>query len=272
MGEYAMIDTHAHYDHPLFRGNGFDILAGLFEDNVIDGVVIPAITYESNFQRDKVCTKYRDKIYFAAGLHPKAATNEQWWDRTKQRKFLSVVDEKKTVAIKTGLDFSKKRLAESQKEHQAKFFEMLVGIANDMNLPLVFHIRDAAEEAIDLLKRNPLKVEAVCHFYTYDPQIAKKMLDVGITRFGIGGMITRDGMEPLRNCVKELPLSSILIETDAPFVSPKNYEGEVNTSRTLIGTAKILAELTESSLENIVHHVQRNAKGFYKLKSRSMDF
>ena len=109
------------------------------------------------------------------------------------------------------------------------------------------------------------------HCYTYDYMTAEKMMSVGITRFGIGGMITRDGMDYLRDCVQKLPLSSILIETDSPFVKPKGYQGRLNTSETLMNTVEIISELKGISVSNVIEAVQKNAYDFYRIPLKSKD-
>ena len=78
-------------------------------------------------------------------------------------------------------------------------------------------------------------------------------------------MLTRDGLDELRACVKELPMSSILIETDAPFVRPKGYEGQVNTSETMPETVKLIAELKAISASTVIDAVQKNAGDFFRI-------
>jgi len=214
----CLFDTHAHYDHSLYAGQGPQIVRRLFENYVVDGIVIPAITYNSNFNRSMFPDELFPYVFFAAGLHPKCATNEEWWPDSKKEEFEVILSDTRTVAIKTGLDFSNKKLSNGQKEHQIKFFRYLIRRANDKGLPLVLHVRDAAGEAIRVLTEEGLKIEAGAHCYTHNKEVAESILEVGITRFGIGGMLTREGMDPLKECVRDLPISKFLIETDAPFV------------------------------------------------------
>ena len=264
--KYCLFDTHAHYDHPLFEGNGPEIARHLFEEGTVDGIVIPAITYESNFNRDKFPEERFPRVFFAAGLHPKCAVNEAWWSEEKRADFECILSNHRTVAVKTGLDFCKKKLTESQKEHQKRFFRLMIGYANEARLPLVLHIRDSAEEVIEVLKEEKLSVKAVAHCYTYDKTVADKMIEVGITHFGIGGMITRDDMEPLCKCVEELPIESILLETDAPFVKPVGYEGNLNTSGTLEMVVEKIATIKNLPIQETVTALQCNAYAFFGVK------
>ena len=262
----SLFDTHAHYDHPMFENRGPDLVKKMFDRGVVDGVVIPAITYESNYNRKMFPENIFPYVYFAAGIHPKCATNEAWWDDEKCQEFNMLVSDPRTVAIKTGLDFCKKKLTEAQKSHQIKFLEYMISVANNNRLPLVLHIREAKMEIIDVLRGNKLKVEAVAHCYTYDSETADLLMEVGITRFGIGGMLTRENMGHLRKFVKMIPMQSILLETDAPFVKPLNYEGNINASDSLIENARLISELKNISLDIIIKELQRNAYDFYGIK------
>lgn len=238
---FELFDTHAHYDHPWFE-DGAAVVRQLYQDGVINGVVIPAIRYESNYHREMFPAEEFPYVYFAPGLHPKHATNEVWWDATKRAEFEALLQDPRTVALKTGLDFAKEKLTDAQKEHQTRFFKYFIRLANERKLPLVLHVRDAAWEAIEMLRGNPIQVEAVVHCFCYDLAVAREMMQVGVTRFGIGGKLTKEDMGDLRLCVKELPMSAILLETDAPFVKPEGYEEKLNTSVTMMGTARLIAE------------------------------
>jgi len=266
VNDHGLFDTHAHYDHAMFEGRGAEIVGKLFAENVINGVIIPAITFESNFDRELFPEERFPEIYFAAGLHPKCATNEARWDAKKRERFEAIVDDPRTVAIKTGLDFSKKKLTEGQKAHQIMFFREMIGLANEKQLPLVLHVRDAAPEAVQVLRETPMTVRAVAHCFTYDIGVAREMMSVGVTCFGIGGMLTREPMGALRDCVRELPLSAILLETDCPFVKPEGFGGNVNTSETLLGTAGLIAELKGTAVEEVIRAVQENARAFYGIR------
>lgn len=260
----SLFDTHAHYDYPLF-GDGPEVVRKLHQNGVLNGVVIPAIAYESNFSRERFPAAEFPYVYFAAGLHPKYATNEAWWDVEKRAEFEQLLEDPRTVAVKTGMDLAKVKLTEEQQAHQASFFKYLIGRANKKNLPLVLHVREAAAEALEILREHPLQVEAVVHCFSYDLEVARKMMDAGVTRFGIGGKLTLKDMAYLREAVKELPLSAILIETDAPFVKPEGYEEELNTSETMMGTVRLIAELKGIRAEEVVAAVENNAREFYRI-------
>jgi TatD DNase family protein len=266
MKKTPLFDTHAHYDHPLFAGVEAPVLEKLFKMGVLSGVVIPAITWESNYQRELFPRERFPECFFAAGLHPKAATNEKWWDDEKKTAFSELLKDPRTVAVKTGLDYCKKHLTDAQKEHQIRFLRYLIQQAGENGLPLVFHVRDAMDEFIQMLRETPLKTAAEVHCFMGDAKTAEKLMSVGITHFGIGGMLTRDECESLRECVKHLNLDRILLETDSPFVKPKDCTWELNDSSNLMGTAELIARLKGVDTEEVVAAAEKNAREFFAIR------
>lgn len=265
MEKICLFDTHAHYDHELFEGKGPQIITQLIESGMLQGAVIPAITEASNFQRHMFPPERYPTIFFAAGLHPKRAINTPLWDAEKKAIFDELLAEPRTVAVKTGLDHCKKKLTDGQKAHQTVFFRYFIQVANQNDLPLVLHVRDAIDTVIEVLHHDPPQTEAVVHCWTADYATAKVFMDAGVTRFGIGGMLTRPDMDSLRDCVKRLPLSALLLETDAPFVKPEGFTGAINTSETLPLIAKRIAGLKDLPLHTVVEALQQNAMTFYRL-------
>lgn len=264
MCNYVLFETHAHYDHALFEGHGPKILRELLDDT-IDGCVIPAISYESNFNRTMFPFEQFSNVFFAAGLHPKISINEPFWNRDRKRKFEEIVDDYRTVAVKTGLDFSKLKLTRAQKEHQVRFFKYLIDIANKKQLPLILHLRNSVYEAIKVLYDNPIRVEAVVHCFVYDYKAAEMLINAGVTRFGINSMIEREEMDELRAAVKKISMERLLVETDAPFIKPDGFAGNFNTSKSLIRTVEKISEIKQISIEDTVRELQNNAREFYGL-------
>ena len=266
MKSCPLFDTHAHYDHPLFGEEGSKILKQLFDEGIVDGVVIPPISFRSNFNRDLFPRKEFPSVFFAVGVHPLCIDEhalEAIYDSLELDRIIGMPG---TAAIKTDLDFHKEKLILGPKTYQYMSFEYFIGRANRYRMPMVLHVRDALEDTINTLSEKTLDVEAEVHCFTYDFEAAKALMDVGVTRFGIGGMLTRPEMEHLRDCVKRLPLSAILLETDAPFVRPAGYGDGPNTSRTLMQTAELIAQLREIPVEEVIEAVQQNAKDFFRLE------
>ena len=143
-------------------------------------------------------------------------------------------------------------------------------VTDERGLPLVLHVRDAYAEAAAVLREKPLRVEAEVHCFTGSISEAEMLREAGVTRFGIGGKLTLDGMDDLRDCVRALPLAALLLETDAPFVKPRGYEGKVNTSETLPVAAELIADLKGLPPETVAAALNRNAEAFFGLGGKPM--
>ena len=259
----VLFDTHAHYDHRRFHGEGPKIVRELYDAGIINGVVIPAISYESNFNRLLFPEEEFPYVYFASGVHPRFSLSKAKWTDAKKQAFHKLLLDPRTVAVKSGLDLGDYSLSEDIKKSQRECLGYMMDLSVQFKLPLILHIRDAADEVIRFLKEKPSEVEIEVHCFTYDYRTAFKMMEVGITRFGIGGMLTRDGKDLLRDCVRRLPLSTILLETDAPFVKPKDFRGTVNTSEILWEIVQLIAELKGISTYTVADTVQKNAYEFF---------
>lgn len=259
-------DSHAHYDHELFNGNGPSVVQELFRSGLLCAAVIPAITYESNFNRHLFPAEQFPFIYYAPGLHPKYATNTAFWTKAQRQEFLSVLELPHTVAVKTGLDFKKTTLTDGQKQLQIKFFRLMIEIANEKHLPLVLHIRDAVEEAIAVLTETPPLFGAVTHCFTYDPHTTQRLMNAGVTHFGIGGKVTREENIPLQEAVRLMSWEAILLETDAPFVRPQGITDALNTSANLPLIAQKIAALKNTEITDVMSVTRCNAFRFFGLK------
>ena len=256
-------ETHAHPDHPLIEDR-----AGYVRNMRavgIDKMVIAPITYESNYQSmDLFPVNLYPDVLFSKGLHPKCAINNPMWGKYEKEKFCELLLDKRVVAVKSGIDLSKKKLQEKQIERQYDFLKMFMEMAKKYNKPLVLHIREASQEAIDFFKKNPLPVRAEIHCFTYDKDVMMQLIDVGIRFFGIGGMVTRSENFDLQEAVKEMPLDMILIESDAPFVKVEGDIGRVNTSSRAIPTVvRKIAEIKGLSEEEVAKKTYWNAMRFF---------
>ena len=139
-------------------------------------------------------------------------------------------------------------------------------IAEDYKKPLVLHIRDAAHEAIEFFKENPITVPAEIHCFTYDKDVMEKFLEVGVKYFGIGGMVTRSDNYNLHEAVRQMPLDTILIESDAPFVKVEGDMSSINTSaRALPVVVKKIAEIKGITEEEVAEVTYGNAMRFLRV-------
>ncbi len=259
-----MIDSHAHYDYVKFDGDRDKILDAC-KTAGIDGVLNPAITIESNFQMRKKLERY-DWIYYAVGIHPKRLGE---WDSKKNCFWHDIlencVNEKHVVAIgELGLDYSQNP-SDAEKLQQEYWFRSLLDLGKLKKLPLVLHIRDAHEDAISILREYPLEQSGVVHCFCGDLETARIYVEELGLYLGIGGKVTYPTEEALRHAVTHIPLERILLETDAPFVKPKDCVGKRNTSLNLPVIVKEIAQLKGISEEEVVAVTMKNTKDLFQI-------
>lgn len=170
----------------------------------------------------------------------------------------------KVVAIgECGLDYY--RLDEHTKEKQKKAFLEQIKLAYDLEKPLMIHCRQAFADLVDILtaeSKNLNSPPGIIHFFSGSKEDAKKLLDLGFS-FSFGGVITfaRDYDE----VIKYLPLERILLETDAPYVTPVPYRGQRNEPVYIIEAARRLAELKGMDWEEVAGQTTENAIKFFSL-------
>ncbi len=279
-----MIDTHAHYNMNPYNENRKELIMKLFDKGIIK-IVIPAVSYESNFDmRQKFVDEvYHDIIYYAAGVHPKYVHKCQW-DEKKDRHMREFLQEEGTVAVgETGLDYSVSFVDDEMIKIQKEYFIRSIEYANEFKKPVILHIRPYAMkdsagklinidckvfyDAMDILKKYPARYGSVVHCYSSDTGMAKVLLDAGVDYFGIGGAIGDRASEGLTEMIKWIPLEKILVETDAPYQRFCHSDPLPVTSETLFQIVERIAELKELDFNEVMNKTYKNAVDFYHWKN-----
>lgn len=272
-----LIDTHCHLDFPEFDTDRDDVIERARKSGIACMVNIGS-SLEGSEKSVALAKKY-DCIYATVGLHPHEADsyNDGIGKRLKE---LSA--EKKVVAIgETGLDFFKNY---SQRDNQEKLFQTMLGLAKDLELPLVIHSREAQEDIIKILKRY-LPLRAVVHCFSGDEHFLNECLALGfyvsftcnitypvklsnIGRDPAGGskLIQRDKKaQNLRELVKMTPLDRLMLETDAPFLSPEGFRGRRNEPLQVRLLAEEISRVKGAVIEEVARQTTENAKQFFNL-------
>lgn len=270
------IDSHAHYDMKVFNRDRGELLSRL-QNNGIEVVINAATKYESNFTMQEKLDAY-DWVYYSAGIHPNHVGVADNMDAIWEKGLQSVCANKnKIVAVgETGLDFyrlNRNETGELDEEsvlkvkRQYKWFRKQIELAICKELPLILHVRDAHQEAIDIIKEYvedlPRQNAGVIHCFNGDLESALKYIDMGFY-LGIGGLVTDIENQTLRNVVEKIPLSSIVLETDAPYVTPADVEEKRNSSLNIPIIAKEIAEIIGVSVEIVERTTTNNAKELFK--------
>ena len=256
-----MIDTHTHYAHSQFEEDREEMLKKAF-DSGVEGLINIAITYESNEQMRKMFEAY-DNIFLSVGIHPCRITEEDQANVEDRLEGLaSYAAWSETVAIgETGLDYFRVT-EEEQQAVQRQWFRYHIELALRKKLPLVLHIRGegAMKDALEILGAYQLpKYPGVCHCFVGNPEEAQALMKLGFL-FGIGGLVTQRKLKDLRESMKMIPLESILLETDCPFLAPAGHDSKRNSSDSLPLIVKVIAQLKSVTEEQVIRQTTENAK------------
>ncbi len=223
---------------------------------------------ESSQQAITLAHQFPGIFYATVWLHPETAQNESG-DFISDLEKLVAENRDVVVAIgETWFDHHYLTIWQesAQKENQKRWWLAQWELAKRYDLPLVIHTRDAADETADFMIQNSIN-RAVIHCYSEDPVFAQRLMDFSPEiYFAFGWILTYKKSEQVQLTAQMLPLSRILLETDAPFLSPQAVRGSVNEPANTRYTLEKLIELRSESAEEIERVVYENSLRFYRIK------
>lgn len=254
-----IFDTHAHYDDDAFDEDRDTLLGEIFSSGICCITDVGASVKSS--KSAVALSKKWSQIYAAVGVHPDSTADMAEEDIETLR---SLAQEKKVVAIgEIGLDYY---WDNSPREVQKKWFERQLALAREVDLPVIIHSREAAKDTMDIM-REAAKAgnTGVIHCYSYAAPMAKEYISMGFF-IGIGGVLTFKNARVIKEVASEIPLSSIVLETDSPYLAPVPYRGKRNNSMYLKEVVKQLAQIKQVSEETVITTTLANAKRLYRLE------
>lgn len=254
-----IFETHAHYDDDRFNEDRDELLRRLPEEGV--GVVINSgASVESTRDTIRLARDY-DHVYAAVGVHPSeiAELDETFFDWMREQTVLE-----KTVAIgEIGLDYYWDKEPEVQ-EKQRYWFGRQIELAKETNLPIIVHSRDAAADTMQVMKEHHAEaLSGVIHCFSYSKEMALEFIEMGYY-IGVGGVITFKNAKKLVEVVETIPLESILLETDCPYMAPEPYRGKRNNSLYLSYVRDKIAEIKGVSPKEVERITEANARALFK--------
>ena len=252
-----IIDSHCHLDYePMF--SDLDAVIKRAKESQVKFILTISVT-DAKYNNILNIVKKFSNVYGTYGIHPHEAKNHKKLNKDTILKKISM--SKKIIGIgESGLDFYYNH---SDQNDQIKLFEEHIKASIQSKLPIVVHSRNAEELTYDILsnysKKDNLKI--LMHCFTGSKKFAEKLLELN-AYFSASGIITFKKNEKLKETFKTIPLNKILIETDAPYLSPEPIRGKSNEPSNLIHTAKYLANLKEIDFEDMSSKTSNN---FFKL-------
>ena len=258
-----LFDTHSHYNDEKFDEDREQIIKETYEDGVTK-FVCAGYNVESSKKAIELSQKY-EFIYSICGISPNdipQSEQELWKDISEIKKIINGNRTNKLVAIgEIGLDYYWNK---ENKELQKKGFIEQIDLANELNLPIVIHSRDASIDTIDIIKEHTVKKAGMFHCCQFNQEMIKQALELGYY-ISFAGPVTFKNSKNASDIVKMVPLDRILIETDSPYLAPEPNRGKRNDSRNVKFIAQKIADFKEMPIDEIAKITYENAKRIFNI-------
>ena len=198
-----------------------------------------------------------EEVYGALGIHPHDAG--QFNDAISEQ-IRGLANQTKIVAVgETGLDY---HYTYAEKEVQQAVFNAQLQLAEELQLPVVLHSREAEDDTMELLHKYPPSRGGVAHSFTSSANMAHQLVEMDWL-LGVNGIVTFRNAQELRETLKQVPLSHLILETDSPFLSPIPYRGKPNDPSRIPIVASFLADWLEISVEQLAEQTNENAQRLF---------
>ncbi len=250
-----LIDSHCH----LYMGSwakNLDVVLTRAKERGVGKIICPGIDIDSSWRSVTIANKHKE-VYAAAGVHPHDAENAPA-DFINQLR--DILDHPKIVAIgEIGLDYYRNI---SNADTQRRVFKKQLQLTKEMNLPVIIHNRNADDDIIRII-RQVGQIRGVAHCFSSDLPTAKTLIDLGLYISFAGNLTYQNSGLP--QIAKDLPLDRLLIETDAPFLSPKPYRGKENEPSRLKYIVDKLSESLGVSSEIVAMATKNNTEKLFNI-------
>ena len=249
-----IFDAHAHYDDGWFDEDRDELLTSLPSLGVC-GVVNNSVDLGTAKKVIALAEKY-EYIYAAVGFHPE---NLDDMPPDYLQKIAELTEHPKVVAIgETGLDYH----WDIPREKPKRVFEEQIKLSLELKMPLVVHDREAHGDVFELLRKY--KPNALVHCFSGSVELMREAVRLGFY-ISLGGVVTFKNARQSVEVASEIPLEKLLLETDAPYMSPVPFRGKRNDSSKIIYAAEKIAALRNITVQELLNITSENAKRFYKI-------
>ena len=300
-----LIDTHTHINSNAFEDDGEEIIKKTLENDI--WIIMPGSQHSTSKRAVEIAERYEQGVYAAIGIHPihlgekrkvdvwevqsEEVSEKPWMTfeaRTEEfgyEKYKELARHEKVVAIgEIGLDYyyfpKSKAKREGIKEKQKNVLEQQLDLADEMNLPVIIHCRNAFDDMYSLLearfKSRASKPNGVIHSYTGDGELAQKFIKLGFF-IGFNGLIFKDvpALPNPEEVISSIPLENIVLETDAPYLMPPlpvealSKEGQAGVERNeplfVKYVAEEIARIKSIDFDEVADATTKNAKSLFSL-------
>ena len=254
------IDTHTHLFASEFKDD-IDIVVKNAINSGVSKMLLPNIDSSTTNNMLQLCNKYPQHCFPMIGLHPCSVKKDNI-----DKEILHVeemLNKNKFIAIgEIGLDLYWDKLTLS---YQKVAFESQIKLAKKYQLPIVIHVRDSFNEAIEIVEKlNNENLSGVFHCFTGNIQEAERIINLQNFYLGIGGVVTfKNG--GINKIINQISLDNIILETDSPYLTPTPFRGKRNESKYLVNIAQKMSEIYEIDINAIANKTSINAINLFKI-------
>ncbi|MGB9660421.1 MAG: TatD family hydrolase [Moorellaceae bacterium] len=253
-----LIDSHAHLNDPAFSHDLPEVMERLERAGVS---LVINVGYDVKSSREAVAQSHNwPRIKAAVAVHPHDAAA---FDEESARVLRGLALDRQVVAIgETGLDYYRNL---SPRKKQEEVFRWHLRLARQLNLPVIVHNREAHQDVLRVLREEAHELPGgVMHCFSGSWETARQCLDLGFY-ISFAGPVTFKNAARLRELVSKIPLDRLLIETDAPYLTPEPYRGQRNEPANVRLVAEAVASIRGLTTEEIMETTSANARALFRL-------
>ena len=254
--EHPIIETHCHLDY--LKENPLNVTLDNAKAAGVEKIITIAVSPD-NLDTVMSLIDQDDMLWGTQGVHPHDA--EKYTQETGEKIRIHALNERIVAIGEIGLDYF---YDNADRAIQRQVFHEQLQIAADLDLPVVIHSRDADDDTIEILKRfeTSLKRKGVIHSFTSGPELAQYAIDQGFC-LGFNGICTFNTAENVRDIIRMTPLENIILETDAPFLTPVPYRGKENASCYLPFVAEKVADVKNIDVNAFLPIAYANSQALF---------
>lgn len=254
-----LFDSHAHLDDERFEEDRIDVIEAMPKAGV--GLIMNVGADMPSSRRSVVLAKKYPFIYAAVGVHPHEV--EEMTDADLQDLKELAREEKVRAIGEIGLDYY---YDNSPRDKQKNWFEKQIELAQELNMPIIIHCRDAMQDCLDILKKYDFSsTSGVMHCFSGSAETAAEIVKMGFY-VAFGGAITFKNNKKACGAVQAVPMERLLIETDCPYLTPEPHRGKRNDSRYVKYVAEKVAEFRGITVEEVEQATMFNAKCLFQIE------
>jgi hydrolase, tatD family len=243
----------------MIEGLSLDEIIKNAFDNGIDKIIVPS-AYPADMENIMDLINKYDNVYGMLGIHPSEVKS---WDDSFIEKIKNYAKNSKIVAIgEIGLDYYWDK---SFNDLQKEVFIKQIKLANELNLPIDIHDREAHKDTYDIIQEHNNGSKVIMHCFSGSVEFARECVKAGFY-LGIGGVVTFKNAVKMKEVAKDIPLERILLETDAPYLTPVPFRGKENQPAYVKYVAEEIASLRGISVEEVAQITTENAKTVFNIK------